>query len=115
MTENNSKFDIPFRLIPKHNFNPKYQLIYEREINDFEEKNQQSIKKAIDNNLIVKGNASTTVEKITISEKKTKNKILLDKFKRIIIRAAIDLKRLGLSAHEFCNKYVNLNQDFFQN
>ena len=115
MTENNSKFDIPFRLIPKHNFNPKYQLIYEREINDFEEKNQQSIKKAIDNNLIVKGNASTTVEKITISEKKTKNKILLDKFKRIIIRAAIDLKRLGLSAHEFCNKYENLNKDFFQN
>ena len=77
----------PFRLIPKQNFKPKYQLIYEREINNFEEKNEQSIKKTIDNNLIVKGNASTTVEKITITEKKTKNKILLDKFKRIIMGA----------------------------
>lgn len=109
-----NKFNAPFSLINSFRFKQENRLIHDLEIPNYDEMNALAIKKTLEDNLKIEGTVSNIAHKIVHKEKKKTNRLIIDKFIRVLIRAAIDFQRLHISLNEFySNEYLNVSP--FQN
>ena len=94
-----------FQLVPPPNFSSKFRLHEQKAITNFDEMNQKTIEEVIDKNLCTKNIVFETLKLINREKKMSRNHLILQKIKRVLIRAAIDFKRLNISPTEFYTKY----------
>ena len=104
--ESESKFEEPYSLINKNKFSKKHQLIFEYDprLTDFEKENKK-MNTNINESIKVRGGAEQQVNYIHIDEHKKRRQFLLNRFKMVIIRAAIHFKKLNIDIHDFYKNY----------
>ena len=98
-----NKMNFPFQVIKTERFSEKFRY-YEQKVSKFDEVNKKVIDK-VTSSIHTKKIAFETLEMIQKEKRKTKNAMLLEKLRRVMIRAAIDFKRLNISAKEFYTMY----------
>ena len=97
----NNRFKLDFQIVNPKNFPDKYNfenLMIPKKGIDYSQLIQEKLK-----NYKLKKDVVKKLNKIIITEKHKKNQILLNKFKRTIIKCAIHFKKLHISLEQFYN------------
>lgn len=103
-SETEKIFSRGFSLINKSQFSPQFQRIFEKNPNLISE-DFDSIAKSLKKNISISNKANEQVKIIHNDEDAKHKSLLLHRMKTLIIRAAIDFKRLNISIEEFYQKY----------
>lgn len=109
-SETEKIFSRGFSLINKNKFSPQFQRIFENHPNLIMD-DLDAITKSLKKNISVSNKANEKVKIIHKDEDAKHKYLLLHRMKTLIIRAAIDFKRLNISIDEFYQKY-NVNIPF---
>ena len=94
-----------FNLIDKNKFSPSFQRILDSNNHLLDSEIERTVSRTVKKNITVSYKAKTQVDIIEKDEKKKHNTLLLGKLKSLIIRAAINFKRLNISIEDFYTKY----------
>lgn len=101
------KFDVPFSLVSSQRFKPENRLIHDLEMQNYDEINALAIRKTLKDNFEIKGKVCNTAYEIHYQERKKTNRLIIDKFIRVLIKAAIDFQHFHISLDEFySNKFI---------
>lgn len=94
-----------FNLVDKKKFSPRFQRILDSNNYLLDSEIERTVSRSVKKNITVSHKAKTTAAIIEKDEKKKHNNLLLGKLKSLIIRAAINFKRLNISIEDFYTRY----------
>ena len=94
-----------FTLVNKNKFSPKYQRMLDAHVQITDDEIERKISKSLSKNISVSHKAKAQVAIIQKDERIKHNKLLLERFKSVIIRAAIHFKRLKIPIADFYEQY----------